>query len=335
MTGLRARVRLAPLGVAVAVVIASGVPVHAADRERAGRNPADRQFDRARQAVRDYDFTGSVRIWWRDARGGQATTVAVVARRGALHVAGGQVLHDGGRAWMRTDRRWTTLWGDPRDVRAPSLSPKYQVSTGPGPEVVHRPTRLLTVRRGGAAVEVVASDRETGLVLRRDRFDPSGAPNLRMEFVALTAPQPRQGRSDGPVVTPDAPGTRRVVPDDARRSLTGGFALVDAREMPDRTTQLRYSDGVFEASVFAQAGPIDWEALPAGGRAVRYGPVHARRYRVASGTVIVWESDDRTFTCVTDATAVDEAGIVADLSRERGDGWSSVMRFVGGPFRWS
>lgn len=331
MTRFRTRVCLTPVGVVVvAIVVAAGVPVAAAER-----NPADRQFDRAREAVRDYEFRGSVRIWWRDGTGGHDTTVGVVAQHGALKVADGQVLQDRGRAWMRTDRRWITLWGDSRDVRAPSVSPKYEVSSGPGPETVDRPTRLLTVRHEGHPVEVVAFDRETGLVLRRDRFDRSGTPNLRMQFVALTDPQPREGANVAPGVAPGAPGTLRAGPGDARRSLTGGFALVDAREMPDQATQLRYSDGVFEASVFTQAGPIDWERLPAGGRDVSYGSVPARRYRTPAGTVIVWQSGDRTMTCVTDATAADQAGIVADLSRDRDDGWSTVVQFVTGPFHWT
>ena len=100
-------------------------------------------------------------------------------------------------------------------------------------------------------------------------------------------------------------------------------------------TQLRYSDGVAEASVFTQRGTIDWGALPVGGRDVRYGNVRARRYRTPAATVIVWQSGPRTLTCVTDATTADQAGIVEDLTREDDDGWTGVVRFVTGPFSWS
>ena len=70
MTGRRARAYLIPLSVAVLTIFVPGGRSLAS-----GRNPADRLFDRARHAVHAYEFSGSVRIWWRDASGGLETTV--------------------------------------------------------------------------------------------------------------------------------------------------------------------------------------------------------------------------------------------------------------------
>ena len=326
----RARTYLAAVGLGVAMVVVSGLPGRAADR-----NPADDLLDRARQAVRHYEFRGAVRIWWQDATGGHERTIAVTAVDGGLRVGDGSVLEDDGRAWMRADSQWTTLWADSHDTRAPSVGSKYQVSRRHGPMVIGRPTRLLDFRRHDRDVERIAFDRETGLVLRRDRFDGSGAPMLRMQFVALTDLRLRRGELATPKVDADAPGRTQPAPSNTARSLSGGFVLVDARSVGSESTQLRYSDGVFEASVFTQHGAVDWSALPSGGSDVHYGSVRARRYRTPSGTVIVWQSGDRTLTCVTDATAADQTGIVEGLTHDDDTGWTRVVRFVTGPFSWT
>lgn len=330
MTGWRARAHLIPISVAVLTIVVPGGLALASER-----NPADRLFDRARQAVHAYEFSGSVRIWWRDSAGGHESTVSVDARHGALDVDDGRIVHEQGRAWMRTDRRWVTLWGEPGDVASPSISPKYRVVSEPGPEILRRPTDRLSVRRHGQPVEVVDFDRETGVVLRRNRFDSSGASDLRMEFVSFDGLRRREGPARSPVRTAAADrGTRREVPSTALRSLGQGFRLIEARSMADQATQLRYSDGVFEASVFSQPGFTDWKGLPGGGRDVWYGTVRARRYRTPAGTVLVWEVGDRTLTCVTDATASDQASMIATSSDEHEGLWTALVRFVNGPFHW-
>ncbi|MEP6624336.1 MAG: hypothetical protein ABJC79_07820, partial [Acidimicrobiia bacterium] len=180
-----------------------------------------------------------------------------------------------------------------------------------------------------------AFDRETGLVLGRDRFDNSGAPTMRMQFVVLTGLHPRRRALNPPPVDPNGPGAREAVPGNAVKRLTGGFVLVDARRVDRTATQLRYSDGVFEASVFTEHAPIDWGALPAGGRDVHVGAMRVRQYQSAAGTVMTWEADGHTFTCVTDATTADQSGIVTALSRADDSGWTQVVRFVTVPFSWS
>ena len=330
MTVWRGRAHLISLGVVVLTIVVPGGRALAS-----GPNPADRRFDRARHAVRAYEFSGSVRIWWRDESGGHETTVSVDARHGALDVGDGRIVHERGRAWMRSDRRWITLWGEDGDIASPSVSPKYRVSSEPGPVILRRATDRLSVRRRGQPVEIVDFDRETGVVLQRNRFDRSGASDLRMEFVALNGMRRREGPDRSLVRTAAADlGTRREVPSTALRSLGQGFRLIEARSMADEATQLRYSDGVFEASVFTQPGVTDWKGLPGGGRDVVYGTIRARRYRTPAGTVLVWQANERTLTCVTDATATDQAAMIGTLSREHEGLWTSLTRFVNGPFHW-
>lgn len=325
-----ARASLVAIALGLAVIVVTAIPGRAADR-----NPADMLLDRARAAVRNYEFRAQVRIWWADAHGGQARTIDVAASGGALEIDHGRVLHDGGRAWMWTDRQWTTLWSDTDDVRAPSVGSKYRIERSAGAPVVGRPTELLDIRSRHRKVEQISFDHETGLVVRRDRFDGTGRPSLRMEFLTLTGLRHRHGAIDAPGVGSDAPGRRVRVPSGAVRSLSNGFVLVDARATAEHATQLRYSDGVFEASVFTQPGPIDWGSLPKDGRDVSYGPVRVRTYASPSGTVIVWQSGQQVMTCVTDATRADQADLVTALTRHGDGGWTEVVKFVTGPFRWS
>ncbi|MEO6469025.1 MAG: hypothetical protein ABIP21_07990 [Acidimicrobiia bacterium] len=330
MTGRRARAYLIPIGVVMLAILGPGEHALAF-----APNPADRLFDRARHAVHIYEFSGSVRIWWRDGSGGHGTTVSVDARHGALDIDDGRIVHEQGRAWMRSERRWITLWGENGDIASPSLSPKYRVSSEPGPLILRRATDRLSVRRHGELVEIVDFDRETGVVLQRNRFDSSGTSESRMKFVALDGLRRREGPGRSPVRTAAADlGNRREAPSTAPQSLGQGFRLIEARSMADDATQLRYSDGVFEASVFSQPGVTDWNRLPSGGRDVWYGSVRTRRYRTPAGTVLVWQASDRTLTCVTDATGPDQAAMIATLSGERDGLWTSLTRFVNGPFDW-
>lgn len=321
-----AAVSIAAALIAIVLVAGSG--------QAAEGNPADAILDQARAAVKHHEFKATVRIWWRDSDGGHSESVEVVAIDGGLRLADGRVLEQGGRTWIRAGRRWTTLWADIRDTRAPTMARKYAVLTHRGPQLIGRLTRELVVRRRGHVVERIAIDRGLGLVLRWDRFDANGALSSRVQLVRLTDVRDRRGDLEVPKVGTDAPRKLNNVPSGVPRSVGDGFVLIDSRRLTNET-QGRYSDGISELSVFTRFGDLDWDSLPAGGRAVRYGSVHARRFRTASGTVIVWQSRGRVLTCVTDAAGADEAGIVEDLARDDESTWTGVLRFVTSPFQWN
>lgn len=296
----------------------------------ASRNPADAVLDRARAAIAGHEFTGIVRLTWWDSTGVRHRDVPVVATAGALKLADGAVVGADGRTWMRDGRSWDTLWAQPRDPKAPSLGDKYDATTVVGPVVVGRPTRMLILTHDDETAERVIVDRETGLVLRRVLYD-GGRPALRSEFVSLTDLRDRAGDFSTPKVGADAP--EPVAPGDAPRRLGDGFALVGAQDV-DGEKQLQYSDGVFNASVFERDGELDWSELPDGGRDTRIGGVRVRAYRTAEGSVLAWQANGHTWTCVTDAPLADRAALVAALSRTDDSSWSEVSRFLTAPFRW-
>jgi hypothetical protein len=278
------------------------------------------------------DFTGVVRIGWRTADGLRWREVPVRAVDGGLRLDHGAVVEDDGRAWLRSHARWETLWADTHTPRTPDVEDKYHVRVASGPVVAGRPTRALTIARGDHVVERYALDRDTGLVLRRERFDDDGRVSASMAFVQLGPVQPGRGQLDTPSVGAGAP-RRRDVPDDARRRIGDGFVLVGAHQVGEET-QLQYSDGVFTASVFTRDGATDWDAMPPGGSDLRFGGTSVRRYRTASGTVVTWESHGDTITCVTDAGDAEQRAMVVSL-RGDGDGaLTTAVRFVTGPFSW-
>ena len=311
-----------------AVFLAAGLPSLAADT-----TPADALLDRARDAVATHEFAGVVRISWRTATGLHSKNVPVRAVDGGLRLAHGDLVEDDGRAWMRTQTRWETLWSDTRAPRAPSVTAKYHVRIGTGPVVAERPTRTLTIERHGHVVERYTFDRAEGIVLRRVRFDDDGRVSAAMTFVQLGPVRDTSGTLKTPRVDDHAPQPMDRPPADAHRRVGAGFVLVGAQRV-GAETQLRYSDGVFTASVFTRDGVIDRDALPDGGSDVRFGDVTARRYRTAGGTVLTWESRGRTYTCVTDASDDEQRAVMASLSGGDDSAWTGAVRFVTSPFSW-
>ncbi len=323
------RLVVAAAGLAAGIGLLVSVPGFAADA-----NPADAMLDRAREALRTQEFSGRVRLEWRDGSRRHVATVDVATTDGVLQVAGGRVVEHDGRSWMRTGHRWTTLWGDDRDPGAPSISAKYRTRVQTGPTVAGRATRELVVRRADHVVERIVVDRRYGFVLARERYDETGRPDLAMRFVSLRAVHARATVTSVPTVGTRSPTPMRA-PADAHRHMGDGFVLVEARRVTAHEEQLRYSDGVFDASIFTRDGALDWQSLPDGGRQTEWDGVKVRRYVTAAGAVVVWQSGDRTLTCVTDAPRRDQLAIVADLTRGDDSGWSDVVRFVIAPFGWT
>lgn len=318
------------VGISVALLGAGTLPGRAADG-----NPADTMLDRARQAVRTHEFRGAIRLTWRDDDGRHTRTIAVTAAGGELRMDDGAVVAHDGRAWLRVGKSWSAVWTDAHDPRAPAITSKYRIRTFAGRPVLGRPTVAVSIRHDGHTVERLLFDREIGIVLRRDRLDDDGRLEERAEFVALSGIAPRTGTAmKTPTAAGDAPRALTALPAEAARRVGDGFVLVGAQRVGAQT-QLQYTDGVFDASVFTRDGTMDWDALPHGGTDVRIDGQRVRRYRTGGDTVLAWQSRGRTLTCVTDAPAADQSAIVETLSSEDDDAWTDVARFVSGPFAWS
>jgi hypothetical protein len=311
------------------VLVGAGLPSRAADS-----SPADALLDRARDAVATHEFSGVVRISWRNASGQHWKRVSVRAVDGGLRIAGGDLVEEDGRAWLRTQTRWETLWAGKRAPDAPGVGLKYTAHVdASGPTIASRPTKVLTIERSGHVVERYAFDRENGLVLRRERFDDDGRTAASMTFVRLGPITAASGTLQTPPVDKGAPRPMSRPPADAHRRVGDGFVLVGAQRV-GAETQLLYSDGVFSASVFTRDGAVDWDSLPAGGDDVRMNDTKVRRYRTAGGTVLTWESGDTTFTCVTDASDADQRAILASVDGGDDGGLTDAVRFVTSPFSW-
>jgi hypothetical protein len=310
------------------VFVAAGLPSRAADA-----SPADTMLERARVAVATHEFQGEVRVGWRVDGRLESTDVPVRAVDGGLRLAQGALVEEGGRAWIRTQARWETLWADGRRPDVPSVEAKYRVRIAAGPAVAGRPTRTLVILHDHHVVERYDFDRALGIVLRRLRFDDHGRVTASMAFLRLGSVLDVHGTMKTPPLDDAAPHALTRPPDDARRRVGDGFVLLGAQRVGDET-QLLYSDGVFTASVFSRDGVVDRHALPAGGADVRVGDVRVRRYRTAGGTVLTWAARGHTYTCVTDASDGDQRAMLASLRSAGDNAWTRAVRFVTGPFSW-
>ena len=243
---LMRRLVAAVVGVAAGLGLLLSVPGFAADA-----NPADTMLDRAREALRTQEFSGRVRLEWWDGSKRHVATVDVATTDGVLQMADGRVVEHDGRSWMRTAHRWTTLWADDRDPKAPSISAKYRTRVRSGPTVAGRATRELVVRHADHVVERIAVDRRYGFVLARERYDDTGRPELAMRFVGLRAVRRRATVTSVPTV-----GTRSPTPIARPPRRTGASATGSCSSRRGASSaheqQLRYSDGVFDTSIFTQ-----------------------------------------------------------------------------------
>jgi hypothetical protein len=314
--------------VGAVVFLAAAVPGLAADS-----SPGDALLARSRRAIASHEFHGVVRIEWRSDGGMRSSDVTVTAVDGGLRMGHGAIVEDDGRAWLRTDASWETLWADSGAPQLPSVATKYDVQIRPGRAVSGRATRELALSHDGHVVERYWFDRDTGITLARTRYDDAGRVSATMRYVRLDAIVDRTGRLETPRVGTDAPKRLSHLPGGAHRELGDGFAFVAAHRVDDET-QLQYTDGVFTASIVTRDGDIDWDALPVGGHDEDVASVHVRRYRTSAGTVLAWESDGNTLTCVTDAPDSELGGLVRSLGASDDGAFTSIVKFVTGPFSW-
>lgn len=291
---------LAPPAVATVTLLLGAAAPAAALR-------APSPLDQARQASQTTSFDGILDVRWLDGATAHLERLTVQGRGGAMVVQGGNqvmALDPFERLVAHGGQSWQEVW-------APSLSPgprpdaagKYDVSEGPGgPIVAGRSTRTVAVRQGGVLREQLYLDAVTNLMLERDQYGDAGQVVRTMAFESLTlgdaAPPPPT-----PVASEHAATTVRVTGDVRRAApadLADGYRRLGVYRSGG-VLQALYSDGVFDLSVFEQAGRLRHSDLPAGGVPVAVAGTTGWTYPWPGGQLVVWAARGRILTAVSDA----------------------------------
>jgi sigma-E factor negative regulatory protein RseB len=185
------------------------------------------------------------------------------------------------------------------------MSEKYVTGPGDGaPVVAGRPTDVVEISEEGTLRTRLYLDTETGLLLRREQLDESGRPERMVEFRHLTlgqsTPAPTVPPKASALLTSQAPSLRPITMDGAPEVLGDGFARLGVYRR-EAVVQVHYSDGLFELSVFEEAGRLDDDSLPDPGRRVAVGDEDATLYAWPGGHVLVWQAGPVVRTVVSDA----------------------------------
>lgn len=220
------------------------------------------------------------------------------------------------------------------------LASEYDLVVGPGEQCSGRPAQVVEARRGGAVAGRFWLDEATGLVLRREVYNPDGSRLRSTAFVALVVDSDSRA-SVRAAVASLVPGQRRAQRAGERLDATalreqswipagtlpGGYALVDARTKDHDGTavvQLVWSDGLSTQSLFAQPGSLsgppgeDYLEQRVGDATVwttRDGPQRA-----------IWSGSGHVFTLVSDAPTVDVGDMVAAMPHDRAAGTGVTSR---------
>ncbi len=312
---------------------------------------------RARAAATTFDFNGEVVVEWRDGNGRlQRERVPVRETDGVLRVGEQRkIIGAGDDRLLARDGVWKRLWTGPADsaeAEPAAVDPerKYALTVSDGPRTAGRDTTLVEVGllendaksspKAGRVTERFAVDDATGLLLRREQLDRRGRVERAVRFVELREPTPASTSGSGGE-TPHAKGSAPKAINkvnagaDAPRRLGDGFSLTGRYRAADGSVHFFYSDGIYTASVFEQAGDLDRQELPDDATSTEFAGRTLTSYSTPSGTVVVWADDDRVFTLVSDAPKRDLDALLHDLPAPSQAGTATeVARFVLGPFRW-
>ena len=268
-----------------------------------------------------------------------------------------------------------TVWWDPSDgdqahtsvAARPSLLGTsavgllvrhYSVRVERAEDVAGRPTTVVAAYRPGTPpTDVVARfwlDRESGVVLRREVYAPSGHHRMTRSSVFVDVnlwradpadpadpddPSPGDdgAEDEGAAPTPAAPDDGRPWPSamdsaavarmsrygwDCPRRLPGPLPLVDARRggKDSAIVHLSYADGIASISVFQQQGRLDRDSVAGYRRTEVDGDQVWVRDSVPRR--VVWASGGRVYTVLADAPqrTVDRAVVLLHERADQGGG---------------
>ena len=177
---------------------------------------------------------------------------------------------------------------------------------------------VVALRASGTIAARFWFDQATGLLLRREVFDASGAPAGWAAFEALEAPVPASDVSwtmpSQASPTPVGQAALGRLRDEGwlcPEALPAGMALVGAHEADDGAVHLVYSDGVTAMSLFEQRGRLATDAMTGYEREDVDGAVIFRR--AGSPPQWVWQSQGGVFTLVADVPTPAVARVLAAL----------------------
>lgn len=300
----------------VAVTAASVTWPLAGAAAQSTRRPAEAPLETAARAAAEVPFTGTLVVQWTDGPVLREERLEVEGMNGSMVAYGGtQVMASSTQRLVARGDQWNLLWlGSSSDVSRPAIEGKYELVELPPATVAERPVRVVEAREQGTVVERLSLDQATGLLLRREHYEAGAAPDRVVTFESITIGVPGRRVEPPSRVVGEAP---RVVsaPQPAGVSapdaLAGGYLRVGVFRKSG-VVQARYSDGLFDLSVFEQDGRLDRSHLPAGER-LTIGPLNGWHYEWAGGHVVIWQRSGTVFTAVSDAPLDDVVSAVASL----------------------
>ena len=261
----------------------------------------------AGRAAEQVAFEGTLRVRWFDGHVQRSDLMVVKGANGTVLVRGG------GAAMAAVHQRlvehaggvWDLLWpSDQVGSGRPAADHKYQLVNALPVRVADRPAKVVEVRHGGTMVERLALDQASGLLLRREQFEGgAGEPSRIIEFESVTiggatappdAPKAVKNVAAQVVLTPKIPGAVS-----APQALDGGYQRVGVYRRSG-VTQVLYSDGLYDLSVFQQSGRLDKSDLPAGAT-LDLARSRGVGYPWPGGHVVVWSGSGMVYTAVSDA----------------------------------
>ena len=285
-----------------------------------------------------------VSAWCKSGSASQVVDVTHVPGTGSLVAVHGTPATGGSAVFTAEDAT--------RDADAVEDSPvtllarNYQLMVAGRDAVAGRSAFVVEVRRASGAVAArLWLDEDSGLALRREVFDSTGAITKASSFVDLTIGQARLAKRL-PAQMPDMWSDRVPVGAVVTLSTAGWatpgvlaprFQLTDVRRLTtdgDTILHLTYTDGLSAVSVFQQRGHLDAQRLD-GFRPTRVSgaEVYARDgipYRAT------WSADGVVYTVLGDAPDDVVQAVIAGLPHERAAAgvMSRLNRGVGRVASW-
>jgi len=309
VVGLRSGSRLVTVTVASLLLGLATIPCRAGGDAEVLR--------RAQAASSRTVFVGTVVVRWVDGDGRlHEESMPVKGKGGELELGVGV---------KQPALSWSGGVGTTRNAPDPTV--KYQVRAELGPLVLDRPTTRVLLVLDGRLTEEAAVDDASGLLLRRQVYDPSGRTVRVVEFTSLEDLRPT-----GATTALAARGALKVPmvdemprPFRAPEELAGGYARLGVyRRGP--AVQVLYGDGVRTLSVFSQLGEAEPSALPAGGERLAVGGTLGWRWTWAGGQVVTWSHRGTTITVVGDGPPAEVLAAARTVPEPTRPGFAARLR---------